>query len=550
MESLCSRLSAVQEELMCIYEEGDRTLATQVRHWQLIRQEQVLLHAARQQGHTRIGMQAVPSLAASQANAKNAIEMHLLLQSLLQSPYAKEPWTLSETSRDLYLAPPSHTLKKSGQTIEVLFDGDENNSMQYTKWLQVFYTDDRGMWKRVPSVCDATGIFFDRNGHREYYVRFEKEAMRFSVTGTWQAVDEGKIYSSVVPVASSTPTTGPPRGPAVHPDGVSATGHTSPNWDCSRHSPLPSGGGEDSGEEEKVHTRPEYTDHSYNRQTSPPSFRGEQSVGGEQHRERARGLGVPAGDVPEVPRAADKETKSPEPISKRGPGRPRKGPSAAGETTTDGEPRSKKRPRDRTGGYRTRKRRRTKRWATPPRERGPDHVDLNATNKNEGRPNGPVNCSPPTPNPPDLSAIPPTPGVRVAGQSTPAGTSRAPPTLVAEPDAGRTPAAAAAGLRSATPGSTARIRRPRVGPGPPCLLIIKGTPNGVKCLRYRLKTQHPSTFQFVSTTWQWVPATGSSRVGRARILVMCSDQTQRNIFLDTVKIPAGMTVEQCSMLAI
>lgn len=537
---------------MCIYEKGDSTLATQVRHWQLIRQEQVLLHAARQQGHTRIGMQAVPPLAATQANAKAAIEMHLLLQSLLQSPYAKEPWTLSETSRAMYTAAPSHTLKKSGQTIEVVFDGDKDNSMLYTKWRQVFYTDDRGVWKRVPSVCDTTGIFFDRNGAREYYVRFEKEAMRFSVTGTWQAVDEGKIYSSIVPVASSTPTPGLPRGDTVCADGISATGHSGPNWDCKRHGLLLQGGGEGIGEEEKSYTRPDYTDHSYNRPTSPAPFGGEPSVGGEQYRggSRGPGSGVPTGDLAEIPRSPGTEAETSEPISKRGPGRPRKGASTPGETAADGESRPKKRPRDRTGGYRTRKRRRTKRWATPPRDRGADHVDLDATNKNHGRPNGPVNCSPPSPDPPDLSAIPPTPGIRVAGQSSTVGTPRAPPTLVAERGPAHTPRTPTEGLRSAAPGSADRVRRPRTGPGPPCLLIIKGTPNGVKCLRYRLKTHHSSLFQFVSTTWQWVPASGSSRVGRARILIMCSDQTQRNTFLDTVKIPAGMTVEQCSMLAI
>nr|AXZ95685.1 E2 [Rattus norvegicus papillomavirus 2] len=548
MESLCSRLSAVQEELMCIYEEGDSALSTQVRHWQLIRQEQVLLHAARQQGHTRIGMQAVPSLAATQANAKAAIEMHLLLQSLLQSPYSKEPWTLSDTSRDMYLAAPCHTLKKSGQTVEVMFDGNQDNSMHYTKWRQVFYTDERGVWKRVSSFCDVTGIFFEKNGHREYYVRFEKEAMRFSVTGTWEAVDEGKIYTSVVPVASSTPTPGLPGRHPVSVDGVPAAGHTRTDWDSIRHSLFSSGGGKGAGEEEKVYPRAGNSDHSYHIPTSPPAF------GGEQHRRGSgsgAGVRVPAGDVSEVPRSPTKEDKSTEPVPKRGPGRPRKGgPSTSGERTPDRDTRPKKRPRDRTGGYRTRKRKRNKRWATPPRERAPDYVDLNATNKNDGRPNGSVNCSPPSPDPPNSSAIPPTPGVRVAGQSNTPGTPRAAPTLVAVGDSGLPPATPAEGLRAAAPGSTDRLRRPRTGPGPPCLLIIKGTPNGVKCLRYRLKTHHHSLFQYVSTTWQWVPASGSSRVGRARILVMCSDQTQRNIFLDTVKIPAGMTVEQCSMLAI
>lgn len=531
---------------MCIYEEGDSNLSTQVRHWQLIRQEQVLLHAARQQGHTRIGMQAVPPLAASQANAKAAIEMHLLLQSLLQSPFAKEPWTLSDTSRDMYLAVPMHTLKKSGQTVEVCFDGDQDNSMHYTKWRQVFYTDDRGVWKRVASHCDVTGIFFEKNGHREYYVRFEKEAMRFSVTGTWEAVDEGKIYSSVVPVASSTPTPGLPGGHQVPVDGVSATGHTREDWDPVRHSLFSTEGGGGAGEEEKIYPRPDYTDHSYNIPTSPPPFGGDEHGGGGP----GVGSGVPTGDVSEIPRTPTKEDPCSESVSQRGPGRPRKGSTETGEATPNRAARPKKRSRDRTCGYRTRKRKRTRRWATPPRERPPDYVDLNATDKNAGRPDAAVDCSPPTPDPPDLSAIPPTPRLRVAGESYTARTSGTAPTLVAVTSSGLSPATPAEGVRSAAPGSTDRVRRPRTGPGPPCLLIIKGTPNGVKCLRYRLKTHHPSLFQFVSTTWQWVPSSGSSRVGRARILVMCTDQQQRNNFLDTVKIPAGMTVEQCSMLAI
>nr|WES10435.1 E2 protein [Rodent papillomavirus] len=540
MESLCSRLSAVQEELMCIYEEGDNSITTQVRHWQLIRHEQVLLHAARQQGHTRIGMQVVPSLAATQASAKAAIEMHLLLQSLAQSPFAKETWTLSETSRDMYLTEPSQTFKKSGQTIEVFFDGCKDNTMQYTKWRQVFYTDERGVWHRVPSVCDETGIFFDRNGNKEYYVRFQKEAAKYSVTGEWEAVDEGKIYASVVPITSSTPTRGLPGGSPLHPHGVPASGHTGENWDPVRDQLVLAGGGQGIGEKEGQSGQ-EYPDGTGNPQDTRKAGRdgGETEEGSKRGGVLGRG-GVSRGN--KSSKAAPRETCETDTVSKPLP----KAKTATRETTSCGEARPQKRAIEHKGGGKRKRRR----WETQYNERGSDFVDLDATGKVTGARETVVGCDPPTPNPPNITRISTPSGVQVARPSCIVGTPGAPPSLLAISGLGVTPKATAERNSSRTTESTRRTRSHRVSTGSPCLLIIKGTPNGVKCLRYRLKSHHSDLFTYVSTTWQWVPASSSNRIGRARILIMCQDDKQRNRFLSTVKIPAGMTVEQCSMVAI
>lgn len=543
---------------MCIYEQGDKDLHTQVRHWQLIRHEQVLLHAARQQGHTRIGMQAVPPLAATQANAKAAIEMHLLLQSLAQSHFAKEPWTLSETSRDMYLAAPAQTFKKSGQTIEVTFDGDKDNSMQYTKWRQVFFTDDRGVWHRVPSVCDVTGIFYERQGQREYYVRFEKEAAKYSLTGVWEASDEGKIYTSVVPITSSTPTPGFPGGSAVRSDGLSTAGYPCPHRDPECDCLLPEAGRRGDSTKTEAPQRPEYADHSYNRTHSPfgdkgggggdrgneaQEAQGRGGSGGPGSGEGPAGVrgGLPSGDGSK--RSPSRETcpssQGTQPISKV----PR-GETEAGETATRRETRSQKRAA--AGVPRGQRRKRGKR-----KESSCDVVDLGLANAcTPDRGHGLLVCEGPSPAPPNLTPLASPPRISVARQGRTPGTPRSPPTLVAVSASRGTRPSPAARARSGEGETPRRTRSHRTHLGPPCLLIVKGTPNGVKCLRYRLKSQHPGLFQYVSTTWQWVPSSGSARVGRARILIMCSDEVQRRAFLDTVKIPGGMTVEQCSMLSV
>ena len=132
MDNLSERFNALQENLMDIYESGQEDIETQIKHWQLLRQEQILFYYARKHGVMRVGYQPVPPLATSEAKAKDAIGMVLLLQSLQKSPYGKEPWTLTQTSLETVRSAPANCFKKGPQNIEVMFDNDPENLMVYT----------------------------------------------------------------------------------------------------------------------------------------------------------------------------------------------------------------------------------------------------------------------------------------------------------------------------------------------------------------------------------------------------------------------------------
>ena len=73
METLNERFTALQDQLMNIYEAAKNTLEAQIEHWQLLRKEAVLLFVARQKGILRVGYQPVPPQAVSEAKAKDAV---------------------------------------------------------------------------------------------------------------------------------------------------------------------------------------------------------------------------------------------------------------------------------------------------------------------------------------------------------------------------------------------------------------------------------------------------------------------------------------------
>ena len=202
MEKLASRLDAVQEELLTLYETGSNTLDSQIRHWSLIRQENVLLHFARRQGIMRLGMQAVPHLSVSQDKAKQAIEMMLLLTNLQHTPYADEEWTLCDTSREALLAPPANCLKKGAVPVTVWFDGDKDNACQHTAWKQVYYQDGDS-WTKTDGGADYTGLFYREDGYKHYYHTFAEDARTYGTTGVYD-VEYGNELISPPIVTSST----------------------------------------------------------------------------------------------------------------------------------------------------------------------------------------------------------------------------------------------------------------------------------------------------------------------------------------------------------
>nr|WJJ59259.1 MAG: E2 protein [Hydrurga leptonyx papillomavirus 2] len=208
METLSQRLDAVQEKLLSLYEEGSTDLMQQVLHWSLLRQENVLMHFARQKGVRRLGYQPVPTLAVSQEKAKQAIEMELLLASLSKSEYSSEPWTMPETSREMMLAPPANKFKKQGETVEVIFGSDKENAMRYTAWKFVYYMDSKDAWHKTPGHVSHAGLWYYEGDCACFYVDFKDEALKHG-SRDWTVIFKNTVFSSVDSVTSSNGSAAP-----------------------------------------------------------------------------------------------------------------------------------------------------------------------------------------------------------------------------------------------------------------------------------------------------------------------------------------------------
>ena len=204
MEKLKDRYDAVQEALLNLYEHASNDIDTQIKHWELTRQENAILYVARQKGLKSLGMHPVPSLATSENKAKDAIKMHLLLKSLKDSPFGNETWSLTETSLELLNTPPKNCFKKRGYTVDVLYDRDEDKVYPYTAWEQIYFQDEHNMWHKTHGAVDYYGLYFyDVNGYKVYYVKFDDKAKTLSVTGEWEVRYKNKTISPSVTSSSS-----------------------------------------------------------------------------------------------------------------------------------------------------------------------------------------------------------------------------------------------------------------------------------------------------------------------------------------------------------
>ena len=204
MEALNLRFSALQDQLMDIYEKGSDTLEDQIRHWNLLRQEQIMLHYARKRGIMRLGYTPVPSLAVSEAKAKDAIFMVLQLEKLKDSPYKNESWTLINTSLETFRTPPGNCFKKGAQNVEVVFDGNDENIMLYTSWHYIYFEDADGKWQKTEGRIDYAGLYYMEGQFKHYYVEFKVDARRFGISGEWEVRFNGETIFA--PVTSSSPS--------------------------------------------------------------------------------------------------------------------------------------------------------------------------------------------------------------------------------------------------------------------------------------------------------------------------------------------------------
>ncbi|CBD35697.1 putative E2 protein [Human papillomavirus 125] len=214
METLANRLDACQDKILELYEQDSNNLEDQITHWKLMRLEQALLYKARECGLTHIGHQVVPPLSVTKAKARSAIEVHVALQQIQQSPYAQDSWTLRDTSREMWDTAPKKCWKKRGVTVEVRYDGDLNKAMCYVQWKEIIvqnYNDDN--WVKVAGLVSHEGLYYMHEGEKHYYVQFKEDAYVYGETGTWEVHVGGKVihHNAFEPVSSTReiPAAGP-----------------------------------------------------------------------------------------------------------------------------------------------------------------------------------------------------------------------------------------------------------------------------------------------------------------------------------------------------
>lgn len=215
MESLTERFESIQEQLLTIYESESTDLETLINYWDLMRQENLMMYYARQKGLTRIGLQHLPVLQVSETKAKQAIQMKLLLQSLLQSPYGSEAWTLSDVSLELYNAEPEQTFKKQGQTVTVIYDRDKAKEFPYVSWRYIYHQDENGNWHKAAGKVQHAGLSYtDEHGNDIFYQQFQEDADKYSTTGVWEVIFNNKTISA--PATSSRPSEPAATGHTAH----------------------------------------------------------------------------------------------------------------------------------------------------------------------------------------------------------------------------------------------------------------------------------------------------------------------------------------------
>lgn len=233
---------SLQEQILNLYEQENTDLASQLLHWRLQRRSSAVQYYARKQGLKRLGMQPVPSLASSEASGKQAIEMTILINSLMQSPFAQESWTLQDTSAELVLnTEPQRTFKKLPYTVEVLFDNDEDNAFPYINYRLIYTRDENEYWYKTEGKVDYNGLYYEEaSGDRAYFKLFADDATRYGTTGVWTVRYNNHVLSA--PSSSSRPLPGPSSVIVIDSDedtGPSETSDTAAGQESYRsgHSP-------------------------------------------------------------------------------------------------------------------------------------------------------------------------------------------------------------------------------------------------------------------------------------------------------------------------
>lgn len=171
---------------MTLIEKESTDLRDHIAYWDSVRLENILSYYARKEGYKNLGMQPLAVLAVSEYRAKEAIKMKLLLNSLLQSKYGSEPWTLAQVSAEQMNTSPKNCFKKQPFTVTVYFDNNENNAFPYICWEKIYYQDEASEWHKVDGQVDSNGLFYKEvTGDTVYFTIFQADADTYGQTGQW-----------------------------------------------------------------------------------------------------------------------------------------------------------------------------------------------------------------------------------------------------------------------------------------------------------------------------------------------------------------------------
>lgn len=497
MEALNERFSALQDQLMNIYEAAKSTLDAQIDHWQHLRKEAVLLFVARQKGILRLGYQPVPPQAVSESKAKNAIMMVLQLESLKKSQFAEEPWTLVDTSLETYKNAPENTFKKGPINVEVMYDKDPDNTNLYTMWKYIYYLDAEEEWQKAESGANHTGIYYMHGSFRHYYVLFADDAPRFSRTGHWEVIiNKDTVFA---PVTSSTPPESPGQSQGRQPPdkGTGITTTDAATNRSPRASPTTTA----------VTERPQKRRYG-RKDSSPTATPKKRSTRQTWQRRRPRSRSLRT--------KKRRQTRSRSTSSKASKNRRRRSSSSSSNSSSCSR-RSSSRRRRRT---RSRSASRTKSPASRTRSR-----TRSPTSKAKS------------------------PGRRAGGRSSRRSTSSSTSPSKRRKRArdrgpsynrGISPGDVGKSVQTVSGRHKGRLGRLLAEAHDPPVILVKGDPNTLKCFRNRSKTKYRDLIKAVSTTWSWVSTDGCDRIGRARMLFSFASYEQRNIFDNKVTYPKNV----------
>ncbi|QBR99477.1 E2 [Gull papillomavirus 1] len=195
LQNLQRTLEELQEQESSILEKEHTCLQDVVKYWQTVKRIQLLFVAAAKQHVKYIGLQRVPQVASSEAQAKDAIHMLLLAEAMQHSPYGRLPWTVEDFNPMLYKTPPEG-LKRGGRNVRVQFCGDPETEGTYTYWGH-YYTYDAisATWHEARGGMDTVGLWYQEGGSRVYHTRWEDEGRKVcggagAITWTFPTRDE------------------------------------------------------------------------------------------------------------------------------------------------------------------------------------------------------------------------------------------------------------------------------------------------------------------------------------------------------------------------